>query len=499
MKRPGRGALPGEVTATRRTVLRGIGLGGVGTAVAALFGRGAYASAAQVSSTTTSTPVAPTTTTTPASTTTTTPASTTTTAAASTTTTAPAAATTSTTVPPGSTYVLTTDVRLPTGNVKYYGAKGDGVTDDTAAIQAAINDAYLVYFPAGTYKCASTLRVRNGTRLLGEARGQGAASGNVVQIDSRVIGLSGDPAAVRVDAGSVSAGVGITIENIWIKGNAASTRDYGYAKFPSYGVYAGTQTNGLTLRESAVTGFTVNVLLIDATYCKIDHCLIARAVNTNLLLYGMCNQIKLTETQFVVPNEVGTANPASVLSNIYLQARNSSQFPRWVSIHNCLIDEVANSGQTTTNATVRIDQSEDVHLSETVVYTPISPGGQSTRGYGVKVGPGCRRVSLRDVRVEPYTVDSRHVPLQTIILDQASAECSLTDVTTVANGGGDIDDEAADTSWRNVNGFSRHRVFTGSRPSAAAAGIGAVLYDTSIGRPIFSDGTTWRDAGGGIV
>lgn len=36
-------------------------------------------------------------------------------------------------------------------NVKKFGAKGDGVTDDTEAIQAAIQNGTVIYFPEGTY------------------------------------------------------------------------------------------------------------------------------------------------------------------------------------------------------------------------------------------------------------------------------------------------------------------------------------------------------------
>lgn len=44
-----------------------------------------------------------------------------------------------------------------TVSVKDFGAVGDGVTDDTAAIQAAINTGLPVFAPAGTYKITSTL------------------------------------------------------------------------------------------------------------------------------------------------------------------------------------------------------------------------------------------------------------------------------------------------------------------------------------------------------
>lgn len=59
-------------------------------------------------------------------------------------------------VAPPITYSLTDTTPV---SVKMFGAVGDNIADDTAAIQAAINASRTVYFPAGAYKLTSTLTI----------------------------------------------------------------------------------------------------------------------------------------------------------------------------------------------------------------------------------------------------------------------------------------------------------------------------------------------------
>lgn len=94
-------------------------------------------------------------------------------------------------------------------SVKGYGAAGDGSTDDTAAIQAAITANYdkTLYFPAGTYKVTSTLTVADSIRFLGDGR------------DATFISWT----STTLDVISVASATAVHFEGIKFSGPASAT------------------------------------------------------------------------------------------------------------------------------------------------------------------------------------------------------------------------------------------------------------------------------------
>jgi hypothetical protein len=92
-------------------------------------------------------------------------------------------------------------------NVKTYGALGDGSTDDTAAIAAAIAaaaDGNTVYFPAGIYKVSSAISIADPVVLTGDFHNSiiktTSATADIFTVNSncvRINSLSFDSSVVR--------------------------------------------------------------------------------------------------------------------------------------------------------------------------------------------------------------------------------------------------------------------------------------------------------------
>jgi len=133
------------------------------------------------------------------------------------------------------------DVGAPL-NVKDYGPVGDGVADDTAAIQAAIKalpavsfniGGGVVYVPAGTYKISSTLTFKQNQSMLGASAGSVSlnytGNGTCINIlgtgtapesngrfeDFTVQGYSGGSSAIGIQVGNI---MGTLVQRVGIWG-----------------------------------------------------------------------------------------------------------------------------------------------------------------------------------------------------------------------------------------------------------------------------------------
>jgi len=128
---------------------------------------------------------------------------------------------------------------IPTSNVKNFGAIGNGIADDTLALQAAFDAGAggVVELPKGTYRITNTLYVPPATTIRGQGHGDHANIGGdfgkttiqlnlLAQPAKRIwtdVGLAATAAGTLVDAplsvGIVLTGGAITLENIKVQGN----------------------------------------------------------------------------------------------------------------------------------------------------------------------------------------------------------------------------------------------------------------------------------------
>jgi hypothetical protein len=112
-------------------------------------------------------------------------------------------------------------------NVKDFGAKGNGITDDTAAIQAGINSlgstGGILFIPKGNYKITNTIVINGSTTIQGDGR---EATRIVNYSDNNAVQIWGIYNAIKdltITANGKSGGSGIFCETVSGGSNSAGT------------------------------------------------------------------------------------------------------------------------------------------------------------------------------------------------------------------------------------------------------------------------------------
>jgi hypothetical protein len=307
-------------------------------------------------------------------------------------------------------------------NVKNFGAKCDGVTNDTTSIQNALNSAsssgnLTVLLPFGTCKITSGLILPSNITLQGTSISAPDAIGkahNTSVIDASSL-TSGTALSANGDA------TGITLKNFGLNGSVTGTT--------AVGINLGSFVTSSNIDNVYVFGFYYGIIIQFGQNIRILSVDVQQAIQGGLTIIAGMN-INVFGSLIANSNSAGSGGAYNIGVVGGAQA---------VSFYNSISDEAFNSG----SSSIYIGAANDINFNNMVVY--LTKGG-----YGISIGDGTNnptRVTLNNVRVVPFNVSE--VPVNTIRIYGSGH--SLINVTTNPNGGGDIQDNTNDSVYVNVN------------------------------------------------
>ena len=241
-------------------------------------------------------------------------------------------------------------------SVKDFGAVGDGTTDDTAAIQAAINSipisgggstyGYTLFFPSGKYLISSTLTIGNRRlKIQGSTLATGSGSASIIYCTSNISTMI-DASTGNADVFSIQGiefiGAGISTVNAITLGSVGQTIYDSRINNCWFSIIGGTAIVGNYIADVEITdcgfdsGNKIGIKLNNpSTYDSTGVCTISNnifygqsqagiyiAYSTNNIITGnifeLCGDQTNNTTAAVLINTTGAASRANqIVGNLF--------------------------------------------------------------------------------------------------------------------------------------------------------------------------------------
>lgn len=282
-------------------------------------------------------------------------------------------------------------------DVKDYGAVGDGVADDSTAIQSALDavsssQGGTVHFPRGIYKVNTGLT--SSARGL-ELRGDGAQSYNETEstsVGSVILAAAGVTAFTFNPIGSSLYHQGPRIQGINFKeAGAGKTSTLVKIRAANHGVIRDCTFYG------ALVGLTLDAQNLDASWWNFDHCLF-QTCTTGFSIPTGCGTNFMSGGEFV-----GCTTGLSVLPSASLTAEVTVvgvKFDSGIGIHTKGHNlRAIGCGFERCNPSVKIERDAGLHatsgLGNSVSDSMFFGSGSET---GATIGAGCTDTRLLGVR-----------------------------------------------------------------------------------------------------
>ena len=207
-------------------------------------------------------------------------------------------------------------------SIKDFGAVGDGTTDDTVAIQTALNNAGCIYIPPGVYKTTTILTVPEGVGIKGDSA------------DTSVIRPTGCDGLSFSNSNAIGP---VPIEDFWIYGDAASANT---AIKVLGDATTASRVTGLRINRLRIQNFRDAINLRSTWNSSITNCIIYHNI-FGIVIRGQCVKIDI-HNNYIEHNLLGSVTPTAtgifVLSTFdYDPSASTERRPEDIQIHQNLV------------------------------------------------------------------------------------------------------------------------------------------------------------------